>query len=249
MQKTDVLAVVGDREITNDDLDTLIQSLNPQTAMQFQSEAGRRNLLTELTNQELFYLEAIDNGLDKDPEYLSEVEKAKAGILKQYSLSKLMNEIAVTEDEIANYYIENKSQFSASPGVKASHILVDTLEQAQSIEEQIKGGLSFEDASKEHSKCPSKAQGGDLGFFSKGMMVPEFEEAAFGMEEGQMSGPVKTQFGYHLIKVCEKRNDGMKTIDEVRDQIGNQLMGKKQQEMYMQKVNTLKEKYPVKINV
>ena len=85
--------------------------------------------------------------------------------------------------------------------VKASHILVKTEAEALTISFDIKAGKKFEDMAKAHSLCPSKKNGGDLGWFGRNMMVKEFETAAFAMKEGEMSKPVKTQFGYHLIKV------------------------------------------------
>jgi peptidyl-prolyl cis-trans isomerase C len=84
--------------------------------------------------------------------------------------------------------------------VKASHILVQTLTEAEAIHNKIAAGGSFADLAKEHSSCPSRAQGGDLGFFQRGQMVKPFEDAAFNLEVGQLSLPVQTQFGFHLIQ-------------------------------------------------
>ncbi len=89
--------------------------------------------------------------------------------------------------------------------VKASHILVSSLEEANKVVSELKDGKDFGELAKKYSKCPSGKQGGDLGFFSKGQMVKEFEDAAFSLEVGSVSGPVKTQFGYHIIKVTGKR--------------------------------------------
>ena len=87
--------------------------------------------------------------------------------------------------------------------VRASHILVGTEAQAMNLLGQIRGGSDFGVLAKAHSQCPSGQNGGDLGFFSRGQMVPEFERAAFSMQKGQVSNPVKTQFGYHLIMVTD----------------------------------------------
>lgn len=88
--------------------------------------------------------------------------------------------------------------------VKASHILVKTQEEALKIRKEIVGGKSFEQAAKEYSMCPSKDDGGDLGFFCRGMMVPEFEKAAFSLPVSKLSMPVKTEFGWHLIMVTDR---------------------------------------------
>ena len=90
--------------------------------------------------------------------------------------------------------------------VKASHILVKTEEEAANIKEEIKNGKSFAQAAKEVSLCPSGQNGGDLGYFSRGQMVKEFEDAAFNMNTGEISNPVKTQFGYHLIYLTDKQD-------------------------------------------
>ncbi len=89
--------------------------------------------------------------------------------------------------------------------VRASHLLVDTKDQAENIKQEINAGKDFGQAASEVSKCPSGSRGGDLGYFGRGMMVPEFEQAAFSMPVGQVSEPIKTQFGWHLIKVTDKR--------------------------------------------
>ena len=89
--------------------------------------------------------------------------------------------------------------------VRASHILVETEQEANDLLNQINSGKKFEKLAKKHSSCPSGKNGGDLGYFTRGRMVPEFENAAFGMNVGQVSAPIKTQFGYHLIKVIDKR--------------------------------------------
>lgn len=98
-----------------------------------------------------------------------------------------------------------KTEAKEAIAVRASHILVDTKEEAQSIEQRLQNGISFEYLAQKYSKCPSSQKGGDLGFFRRGQMVKEFEDAAFNMEPGQVSGPVKTQFGWHLIKVTDKK--------------------------------------------
>lgn len=112
---------------------------------------------------------------------------------------------------------------------------------------EIEGGLDFSDAAVKYSSCPSKEAGGSLGSFSKGKMVPEFEEAAFNLEIGQLSEPVKTQFGYHLIMVDSKTEGGTMSFEEVKDGIKQNLLNQKQFEAYNNKVAELKAKYTVEI--
>lgn len=89
--------------------------------------------------------------------------------------------------------------------IRASHILVDTEEEAINLKEEILSGTSFEDVAAEHSNCPSGARGGDLGFFGRGQMVSEFETAAFDLKVGELSDPVRTNFGWHLILVTAQK--------------------------------------------
>lgn len=248
MKENKVLATVNGHEITEEYVDFIIQSMGPQRAMQFQSEQGRKQLINDLVNEELFYLFAKENDIDQEEGFKKEVEQMKANLLKQYALKKFLSDVKIEDEEVRNYYEENKEQFKTPESVKASHILVDTEEKANEILGEIKEGLSFEEAAKKYSKCPSKEKGGDLGFFSKGRMVPEFEQAAFDMEKGAVSEPVKTQFGYHLIKVDDKKEAGMSSFEEVQNQLSQNLLTNKQREKYLNQVNVLKDKYEVKIN-
>lgn len=239
-----VLAKVNGREIKESDLNMLMQSLG-QRAMQFASEEGKKQLLDELISQELLYAEAIDNNLNEDAQFIKAVEDMKANLLKQFAMNQLMQGIAVSEEEVKEYYEANKEMFKAPEMVRASHILVQTEEEIKEIAEKIEGGASFEDMAKESSKCPSGNNGGDLGEFSRGKMVPEFEEAAFTLEIGKVSEPVKTQFGYHLIKVTEKKEAATQEFEAVKANITNQLTAMKQQEKYVAKRNELEAKYSV----
>jgi peptidyl-prolyl cis-trans isomerase C len=249
MQENIILATVGTRQITLNDVNALMQSLDPQAAKQFATEEGKRNLVSELANQELFYLDAIDKGYDSEEEYKAEVEKMKDSILKKYALEKLLSGLKVSENEIEAFYFSNKNQFAEPESIKASHILVDEADKAKEILEEINSGLSFENAAHEYSVCPSKDEGGDLGYFSRGRMVPEFENAAFETQPGQITGPIKSPFGYHIIKVTDRKKPGVKHLSEVKDQIYNMLLSKKQEDLFYTKVSQLKQKYEIKINL
>jgi peptidyl-prolyl cis-trans isomerase C len=248
MNPNKVLAEVNGRKITQQDAYAFLNQLDPQIAMQFQSPEGINRIVDELVNQELMYLDAVENNFDKEEIFISEIEKIKANALKQYAMNKLLSDVSATEEEIAKYYDDHKQYFKRPEAVRASHILVKEKDKALEILKEINEGLSFEEAASKYSTCPSKENGGDLGEFTKGKMVPEFEEAAFSIEEGKVSNPVKTQFGYHLIKVKYKKEAGDSTLEEVKDQITQQVIGMKQQEIYMGKTEALRRKYEIKIN-
>lgn len=244
-----LLATVGDVEITKDQMIGILRNIPKEHAQSVAGEQGRLRLLDEMISGELLALDALSRGLDKDEDYLAIVEEAKRGLLQRYAVNKLFESIDVSSEEAKAFYDENKEQFASPENASAKHILVDTEEKCQSIKEEIAAGKSFEDAAMEHSTCPSKERGGDLGSFGKGQMVKEFEDATFSAAIGEVVGPVKTQFGYHLILVESIEDAGVEAFDVVELAIKNQLAQSKQQEVYEAKIAQLKDVYPVKVNV
>jgi peptidyl-prolyl cis-trans isomerase C len=239
-----VLAIVDRREVKESDLTQLLNNLG-QNAAYFQGEEGRKKLIEELVMHELLYSEAIENDFDKQEDFLQVFNNMKKSMLQQYALSKVMNNIQVTDEELKEYYENNISKFKTEESVKASHILVDSEEKANEILEDITDGLSFEEAAKQNSSCPSKAQGGDLGQFGRGQMVQEFDEKVFSMRKGEISEPVKTQFGYHIIKVTDVISERNSSLEEVKDQIKREVINLKQEEAYRNKNVELRNRYMV----
>ena len=240
-----ILAKVGQKEITNLDVQGAIQGLDPFQAQQFQTEEGQKYVLDDLINQELLYMYAKDNKIDQDEEFRNEMKRVEENVLKQYVINKILTSVKLTEEEKKAFFEAQKQSFSKPETASAKHILVDSEEKANDILGKINAGeVSFEDAAKEHSTCPSKDAGGDLGTFGRGQMVTEFETAVFNMNNGEVSGPVKTQFGYHLIKLENKNESSIPEYDEVAEEVGKTLLFQKQGEVYQQKLNEVKEKYP-----
>lgn len=239
-----VLAKVGDKEITNIDLDNIIKGFDQFRQMQFSSEEGRKRLLDDIISQELFLLEAQENKLDDSDIYKEQMRIIGENILKQIAVDQLLSSVEVNDDEMMKYFEENKAQFKTPEQASAKHILVDTEEKANEIYNQLnKKEISFEDAAVKHSSCPSKEQGGDLGTFGRGQMVPEFEEAVFSMKPGETSKPVQTQFGYHIIKLEELIEETQQEYEEVKDQLAQVVLQQKQIMAYQDKVAKLLEKY------
>lgn len=244
MSKT-VRATVNGKHITAQMVDAFYNSLSQNIQQQFQGEEGRERLFDELIYQELFYAKAKADDLEHTEAFQQELEIAKENLLKQFAIRQLIQAIDVTQAEIDDYYAAHQNEFEAPDRVKASHILVDSEEEAKAIKAKIDSGVSFEAAAQAHSKCPSKERGGDLGFFQRGQMVPEFEEAAFDMETGALSEPVKTQFGYHLILKTEAEAAGLASLESVKPQIYQHLLVNKQNQAYAETVTALKAQYPV----
>ena len=240
-----VLAIAAGHEITEKDLNLLIARYPEQQRAAFNSEEAKKNLLEQLISFELFNKFGKELGLDKTEEYKEAVENITKEVLTSMAMNKALAEVTVTDEEAKKYYDENEGAFSVPPTVSARHILVETEEEANNVKNEINNGLSFADAAMKYSKCPSKEQGGNLGEFSKGMMVPEFEKASFESEVGVISEPVKTQFGYHLIIVDSKNEGSVKSFEEVKDSIVNELIKKNQHKKYEDLLKQLEQKYGV----
>jgi peptidyl-prolyl cis-trans isomerase C len=243
-----VLAVVNGNVITEMDMENAIQRFGQDKRQSLSTPEGRKQLLDQLISWELLYQDAVDTGMENREDYKLQLQEARKGILTQLAIQDVISSAAsVDEEEIKEYYQQNKEYFKGEEQVSAKHILVDTLEKAQQVKEEIASGLSFEDAARKYSSCPSKEQGGSLGSFGRGMMVPEFENAAFEIEEGVVSEPVKTQFGYHLILVEGRTKSQEKPYEEVKELIRSHMVQEKQNSLYIDHVNGLKEKYSIEI--
>lgn len=247
MSENKLVAIVNGKEISRDDVLKFLNDIGPQMAIQFQSPDGIKRVIDELVNQELLYLDARDSNLEDEKEFKEVLEVTKVNLLKDYAVNRIISKIEATEEEMNKYYDENKASFNKAETVVASHILVEDEQKANDIFKEIENGLSFEQAAKDYSSCPSKESGGSLGEFTKGQMVAEFEEVAFKLDENVISDPVKTQFGYHIIKVLKKNSASSSTFDTVKDQVYSQVVRLKQQNKYISKIQELKDKYTVEM--
>ena len=217
-----------------------------QRGQNFDNPQGRDAIIEQLINKKLLLLDAQKNLLEHNAEFKAEFAKVKEEMLANFNLQKAIEAVTVTDDEAQKYYDENKAQFKKGESVSASHILVDSEEKANEILAKINAGeISFEDAARESSSCPSSQNGGALGEFTRGQMVPEFDSAAFSMEVGELRGPVKTQFGYHIIKLTDKKPEEEMAFAEIKEQVKGMLLNEKRQKAYTSKINQLKILYPV----
>lgn len=243
-----VMARVGETEIRLKDVREILGRLDPQRAAMYDNEMGHRAILEEMVNMELFLLLGRELEVEKDPGFVEMLESVKKDIIRRFAIDRVMKDVKVTPEEIAEFYEKNTENFTVPESVRASHILVSGDQEMEKVREDLKAGMSFEDAAKKHSVCPSKEQGGDLGYFSKGQMVKEFEDAAFAMKVGDVSAePVKTQFGLHLIKLVEKKDASVRPLEEVKAELVEALENDKKGKIYQDELARLREKYKVEI--
>ncbi|MGL4849876.1 MAG: peptidylprolyl isomerase [Clostridium sp.] len=241
-----VLAVVGSYEITEKELNEIVAKYPADRKAMVESEEGKKQLLEQMIHFELFNKLGEELKVNETAEYKETVERLEKEILTQATMNKVLTDVVVTDEELKNFYEANKERFSEQATVSAKHILVESEELANQIKDEIVSGeVTFEDAASKYSSCPSKEQGGNLGAFGRGMMVPEFEDAAFKAELNEVTAPVQTQFGYHLIKVEAKTEGKVKEFEEVKENVYQMMMQQAQERKYLDTVKELEAKYGV----
>ena len=210
-----------------------------------QGDNAEDGLLDEMINQKMIYFDAKDKKLDETEEFQKQLEILKENLLIQFGVNKIVEVEPITDEEKRAFYEEHKDVFVRSGEVEASHILVDDEALAREIYIKIDKGVPFEELAEKHSTCPSKTSGGSLGKFGRGQMVPEFESVAFALEENEVSVPVKTQFGYHVIRVDKKYPQQQIEFDLIEPEIEATLLEKKQHEQYVKAIEEFHQKYVV----
>ena len=244
MSENKVLAVVAGEEITEDQLNALLRNAPREHQAYINNPQLRQQYLDQLINMRLFTKLGEDLNLEETDDFKMVLENARKDILSQLAVAETLREAAVTDEDALEYFQVNKEHFGTSARVAAKHILMDSEDAITNVKNDIENGVkTFEEAAKEFSTCPSKERGGDLGEFGRGQMVAEFEEAAFAAEIGELVGPVKTQFGYHLIKVERKVEAVIPEYEEVKSRVRAELLEKKQGVAYRLKLEELREKY------
>lgn len=240
-----IAAQVAGNPIMESEIDSAILQMG-QRGQSYNNPQGRALILDQLIANRLFLLDAQRNLLEREPAFKEKLKAVKDDMLTQYAIQKAVEKVRVTDDEVKKFYDENPGQFESGVLFNADHILVDTEEKANEIKADIEAGkISFADAAKKYSTCPSGKSGGNLGDFAHGQMVPEFENACAEMEIGAVSAPVQTQFGWHLIRLNKKEDGGMIAFADAKAEIKNALTAEKQQAAYQSRINQLKILYPV----
>ena len=190
-------------------------------------DAKREQLIAYLADVIMVTQEAEKKKIAENPDFKRRLAFLRNKLLMGFELQEEAK-AAVSENGMQQTYRDAVKSMAGQEEVRARHILVESEDEAKTILTELKGGADFATLAKEKSKDPGAAQGGDLGYFSKEQMVPEFADVAFKMYAGQLSNPVKTQFGWHVIKVEDKRVREAPEFDKVQDQIELHMMRKAQ---------------------
>jgi peptidyl-prolyl cis-trans isomerase C len=190
----------------------------------------REYLITYLADIIVLSQAAQQQKIDDRPDVKHRIELERDKVLME-TLLQNAGQSAITDDAMHKVYDDAVKQMQPEQEVHARHILVATEDEAKEIEAELKKGADFATLAKQKSKDPGAAEGGDLGWFTKDQMVPEFADVAFKLDKGQISDPVKTQFGWHIIKVEDKRIKPTPTFDEVKSQLQTYVEHRAQAEL------------------
>jgi peptidyl-prolyl cis-trans isomerase C len=234
-----VLAKIGDQEITMEDFDRIIRYYDAEKQeMMKQNPIYKATILQRIVQGKVLSRIAREQGFDKKSHIQEQVEMLTNDFLAmQYLQHEIANNIEVTDDDMQLYYKTHEEEFVMPEMVHAGHILIRVAKtddeekkkrartEAENILKRIKGGEDFGKLATEFSDDKgSRDKGGDLGFFPKGKTVPSFERAAFELKVGDVSDIVETSYGYHIIKVFEKREAGLKPYEKIKDKVRQKVL-------------------------
>lgn len=218
-----VVAKVGDLEIRQSELDLAVQNLDPQL-QQLPDEQKKVAALSGAIDVKLLAKGAIDEGMKDTEDFKQRMAYIEARELHNSYFRKYVVD-AVTPEEVKARYDKEIAAMPKQEEVHARHILVKTEDEAKAVIAELDGGKDFAEVAKEKSQDSNKDDGGDLGWFTKGRMVPEFEEAAFALEKGAYTKtPVKSQFGFHVIKLEDRRDVQPPALEQVEPQVKQLVM-------------------------
>jgi peptidyl-prolyl cis-trans isomerase C len=223
-----LLAKVNGAEIRQSDLTLAEEELGPSLA-QMDPATKKENVLAFLIDMKIVARAAEDKKVENNEDFKKRLAFTRNRLLMD-SLLATEGKAATTDEAMKKVYEDASKQITGEQEVHARHILVETEDDAKAVAEELKKGADFAELAKKKSKDPGASDGGDLGFFTKDQMVPEFSAVAFTLEPGKISDPVKSQFGWHIIKVEEKRNRKAPEFEQVKSQIETYVTRKAQAE-------------------
>src|SRR5271163_1893859 len=223
-----VLAKVNGAEIRQSDVTLAEEELGPSLA-QMDPATKKENLLAFLIDMKIVAKAAEGKKIEDRDDFKARLAFARNRLLMD-NLLAVEGKAATTDEAMKKVYDDAAKQITGEQEVHARHILVETEDEAKAVKAELDKGADFAELAKKKSKDPGAADGGDLGFFTKDQMVPEFSAVAFALEPGKISDPVKSQFGWHIIKVEEKRNRKAPDFDQVKSQIETYVTRKAQAE-------------------
>ncbi len=244
-------ATVNGQEITDSDINAIIQVI-PGAKFDRLTKQQQKQIVEQAVEKKLLAEKAIASGIEKTPEYQQTLAKMKQELALEMWMKKQFENVKVSEKEMKDFYNKNIQMFKQPAQAKARHILLKTKAEAEKVIAQLKKAkdvkAKFIELAKKKSTGPSAANGGDLGWFDAKRMVKPFSDAAFKLKKGEFTKtPVKTQFGYHVIYLEDKKPAGNVTFEQAKPNIEQTLKVQKFQEQMKKIAKELKAKADIKI--
>lgn len=253
-----VLQKIGNDVITEKDLQDEMDTIPAKYKAYYNNEKGKQQILDRLIEEKILKDVAIKQGLEKDPEFVADLNKQKDRLLASYAVKRnVLDKVKATDEELKKEYEKNKAKYKQDAEVKARHILIRTntkmtkeeLAKAKAkaekiLKEALAGKTDFAELAKKYSEGPSAKTGGELGWFTQKKMVKSFADAAFKGEKGKVYPElVKSQFGYHIIQVEDKKAAGYKKFEEVKKSLEDKVTNDMKRTEYTKWINNLKKEY------
>jgi len=240
-----ILASFGEQTITLGEFNQIWEEVPEDYKLQL----DKSMVLDQMISEKLLIQEAKNMGLEEDNDVLEQIKKMAEQILVQALIEReILDKIKVNDEEVLEYYEQNKDSFTEKEQVHLYNILLETEKEAQDVLERLKAGKDFSEIAIEKSTGPSAVQGGDLGYLSKGTIIPEIEDVVFVLEFEKLSEIIKTDFGFHILKITDKKPETVKTLEEVKEGIIEILLPTKQREAFENLLEELKGKTEIEIN-
>ncbi len=218
-------------------------------ALQKLATQHKKDLINDMAAEHFLLKEAQRRGLDRDADVRDLIQVAqKKIIIAKLVEREIDRKISVLPDEVSQYYEFHKEEFMTPLLFRASHILLKNQEEAMAVKASLDQGADFEETARQKSVDTTAPRGGDLGYFQKGQFVPEFEEAVLAMKKGEISGPVKTQFGYHVIRLNDRVEPRLRDFQSVKNRVEERLVNERRAKMFKELVEKLKGNAKIEID-
>jgi len=247
--KTKLEEVINNTLLQQAAADSDVELTEKEKNEMFNKQVAQIKQQNNLTDEQ-FESALSEQGIESMEQYKKMFLENENLKIQKFIQEKVLSNVEVSEEEAKEFYNNNSQRYKQGERVEASHILVESKEKADELYNKLQNGASFADLAKNNSIDNRSAEnGGKLGFIEKGQFIEKFEKVAFNLEVGSISEPVETEYGYHIIKVSDKKEASTKSFEEVKSQIKDQLFSQKRQQAVNQYIQKLRDEAKIEKNI
>jgi len=247
--KTKLEEVINNTLLQQAAADSDVELTEKEKNEMFNKQVAQIKQQNNLTDEQ-FESALSEQGIESMEQYKKMFLENENLKIQKFIQEKVLADVEVSDEEAKEFYNNNSQRYKQGERVEASHILVESKEKADELYDQLQDGASFADLAKNNSIDNRSAEnGGKLGFIEKGQFIEKFEKVAFNLEVGSISEPVETEYGYHIIKVSDKKEASTKSFEEVKSQIKDQLFSQKRQQAVNQYIQKLRDEAKIEKNI